>query len=492
MQIKLGHDWQARCEAEALAYSGAIQPHGGLIHLDAQGCIRHVSAHLDAYLPASFAALPGQPLPDELAQVIAPSLTKLSERPGSRSELVAVSLAEDALLDFVITRGGDGVIIELIPHTGLIVSPLESSVPMNTPQNGAEALLLHQEMATLFQQLTGFNRVMIYAFREDGDGDVLAEARDAEVYGSYLGLRFPGSDIPKIARDLYLKNPWRLIPDTQAQAVPLLSDQPEPPDLTWSDLRSVSPVHQAYLANMGVQASLSFPIVVARELWGLVSCHHAEPRSVPLPILSSASRNARQYGLAIAGWQGASRMRLMDSVSSRFKSINMMLLRHGSILTAADEMATILLEQLNACGMAIRLADDWVHVGDVLELTTLEPLDEWFQSDCPEVVFNSDSLTRILPDACALPLAGVIALRMRTRSREDLHLWLFRKELVQEVEWGGNPNKPVECQAGVLDIAPRRSFEKWVEKRKGYCLPWKNEDRLVMLQLRNMLMALYG
>ncbi len=490
--MKVEHDWQAHCEAEALAYSGAIQPHGALIRLDANGCVSHVSAQFDAYSPYSAAALLGQPLPKELADVLAPSLDKLGAEPGSRCELVSVSLADDSRADIVIMQSHDGIIIELTPHTDAVISAPQYSVQMNTPQNSDQALLLHQEMAVQIQQLTGFSRVMIYAFRDDGDGDVLAEARDAVVYGSYLGLRFPGSDIPRIARALYLKNPWRLIPDSQAQPVPLLSQQQSPPDLTWSDLRSVSPVHLAYLNNMGVRASLSLPIVVARELWGMIACHHAEPRTLSLQVLRAASRNARHYGLALAAWQAASRMRFMDSLSSRFKVMRMMLLRHGSILTAAAEIAPILLEQLKACGLAIRFGDDWMHVGDVPAFNILEQMDDWFEHDCPEVIYSSDNLMLTHPYVDSLTVAGALALKLRTRNGDSVHLWLYRKELCSQVEWGGNPNKPVEYQDGAMNITPRRSFDKWVDNRKGYSLGWHNEDRIVALHLRHLFMDIYG
>jgi len=490
--MNIEHNWQAHCEAEPLAYSSAIQPHGGLLYLDANRCVSHVSAQFDAYSPYPAASLLDHPLPKELADALAPGLDKLSAEPGSRSELVAVSLADESSVDIVITQGNKDIIIEIVPHTESLISPAEYSVQMNTPQNSEQALLLHQEAATLIQQLTGFNRVMIYAFRDDGDGDVLAEARDIEVYGSYLGLRFPGSDIPSIARTLYLKNPWRLIPDSQAQPVPLLSLQQSSPDLTWSDLRSVSPVHMAYLNNMGVRASLSLPIVVARELWGLIACHHAEPRSLSLQVLRSASRNARHYSLAIASWQAASRMRFMDSLTSRFKAMRMILLRHGSILTAAADMAPILLEQLNACGLAIRFGDDWVYVGEVPAFNVLEQMDDWFESDCSEVIYSSDNLTLTHPYVGLLPVAGALALKLRTRGGDSVHLWLYRKELSSYVEWGGNPNKPVEYPDGEIDIAPRRSFEKWVDNRKGYSLGWQNEDRIVALHLRHLFMEIYG
>jgi light-regulated signal transduction histidine kinase (bacteriophytochrome) len=69
---------------------------------------------------------------------------------------------------------------------------------------------------------------------------------------------------------------------------------------------------------------------------------------------------------------------------------------------------------------------------------------------------------------------------------------LFRKELVQEVQWGGNPNKPIEFNQGRIGVAPRRSFEKWVEKRRGYSSPWLAEDRLAAKRLRQLLIALYA
>ncbi|WP_423814471.1 GAF domain-containing protein, partial [Pseudomonas viridiflava] len=45
-------------------------------------------------------------------------------------------------------------------------------------------------------------------------------------------------------------------------------------------LRSVSPVHLQYMRNMGTMASMSLSIVVGGKLWGLISCHHEQPRPV--------------------------------------------------------------------------------------------------------------------------------------------------------------------------------------------------------------------
>ncbi|MGZ5052262.1 MAG: GAF domain-containing protein [Methylobacter sp.] len=490
--MNIDNNWTEHCEAERLAHSGEIQPHGGLIYLNADLRISHVSAQIGNFLPHAPAALLGQPLPEPIEQILAPAIAKLPAKAGSRAESFAVLNEGKQNLDIVLSRGIDGIVIELIFQEEARTFSAHHLEHMTPPQNSNEVMALHQQMAQSFHELTGFNRVMIYAFREDGDGEVLAEARHAEVYGSYLGLRFPGSDIPQIARTLYLKNPWRLIPDSQATSVPLLSRENTAPDLTWSDLRSVSPVHRIYLANMGVRASLSFPIIANGELWGLIACHHSTPRRLSLPELHSASHLARSYSMALLAWQAQSRMRFADNLDRLYESVRLILLRHGNALNAADEIAPGLMEQFDACGMAIRLGDHWQQFGEIPHPQEFEQLDDWFADHCQDIVFSSDSLVRTHTNIGHFPVAGAMALKLRSYSKESLHLWLFRRELLYSVEWGGNPHKPVEFHDGLLDIAPRRSFEKFVENRIGYCAPWKNEERLKAFRLRQLLLEIYA
>jgi two-component system, chemotaxis family, sensor kinase Cph1 len=59
---------------------------------------------------------------------------------------------------------------------------------------------------------------------------------------SYLGTRFPASDIPKQARELYTRKLLALIPNVTYSPVPLLALEEGPSlDMTYSVLRSVSP-----------------------------------------------------------------------------------------------------------------------------------------------------------------------------------------------------------------------------------------------------------
>src|SRR6185295_10385379 len=164
------------------------------------------------------------------------------------------------------------------------------------------------ELAVIITQeiwrATGFERVMFYRFHEDGSGSVDAEARDA-VHEPYLGLHYPASDIPAQARRLYLKNWLRLIFDVRqkpARIVPALRpDTGAPLDLSFSVLRSVSPIHIEYMENMGVRASMSISLIVRDRLWGLISClNHTGPRRVSHEIRSACEFLGRVTSLQIS------------------------------------------------------------------------------------------------------------------------------------------------------------------------------------------------
>jgi len=490
--INTNTDWTRQCEAEPLALSGAIQAHGGLLHITDQALITHASANLASYFACQPETLPGQVLPAPLEAVLHPALATLNKAPGSRVELFDVAMAERHSVDIVVSRSSQGSVVEFSAHDHRHIPNQPHSLLMRTPSSAQESLDLHQRIADLLNNITGFNRVMIYAFREDGDGEVLAEARNTDVYGSYLGLRFPGSDIPQIARNLYKKNPWRLIPDSQAASVPLLSRAAAVPDLTWSDLRSVSPVHQSYLANMGVRASLSLPIMVGSELWGLIACHHAEPRVLPLKVMRAASQISKHYSMLISTSVAESRMRLIDRLDNVYAAMREVILLQGGLMSVMPDIAPALFDLFGVSGLAIRIGNVWAHTGDTPNASTLEKLSSSYEQAPGESIVFIDSLARAYPALGAMPVAGALAIKMHTRDDQCLQVWLFRRELLHEVQWGGNPHKPVESQDGKLGIAPRQSFEKWTEKRKNYCSQWLQENQLAAKRLRQLLFQLFS
>src|SRR5262249_32838707 len=141
--------------------------------------------------------------------------------------------------------------------------------------------------AQRIREITNFDRILVYKFDPEWNGVVIAESRNDQL-PSYMDLRFPASDIPAQARDLYRLNPTRLITDVSYVPSPLFPEinpkTGKPLDMSFAGLRSVSPIHREYMRNMGTAASMSISIIRDSELWGLISCHNKEPRKVPFDV----------------------------------------------------------------------------------------------------------------------------------------------------------------------------------------------------------------
>ncbi|CAN0499543.1 unnamed protein product, partial [Scytosiphon promiscuus] len=149
---------------------------------------------------------------------------------------------------------------------------------------------LCDEAARQLRNLIGFDRIMVYRFAEDDSGVVVSESVKPGM-DSFKGLHYPASDIPRQARALYKRNLLRIIADVSdsgAEIIPAINPEGVPLDLSMSGLRSVSPIHLEYLANMGVQASLSISILKRGKLWGLFACHHESPRVLGYEVRTAA------------------------------------------------------------------------------------------------------------------------------------------------------------------------------------------------------------
>ena len=478
-------DFLSQCEREALHLSGAIQSHGGLLVADTTGRVTHASSNIGRFLGNATESWLGAALPSDTADLVA----ALPIKPGSRN--TGVLVANPGAFDIVITRAELGaILVELTEQADDAIAELTPRflIPDAVPADVAAMQAVERAIVERIADLTGFQRVMYYRYREDGDGEVIAEARRGEAYGSYLGLRYPASDIPQIARTLYLKNPWRMIPDAAAAAIPILG-QLDPPDLTYSDLRSVSPVHQAYLANMGVGASLSFPVVRRGELMALIAAHHRERRYLPLAVLAHAAALVRNHALTCSRYQAQVSMQTVDGFLYRFNALKSWLGETDGYRAHWPELAQWLLGEFAADGIYLCLDDVCLQAGKVGkegEADAIQQLSKWFK-DQKEIVSHCDSLKRQAGVNAATDIAGVLALRTRLSGKSELQLFLTRQEFVHEVAWGGNPQKPVEPGPSGLNISPRRSFEKWVENRTDYCRPWRSGDRLLALKLRDFL-----
>jgi hypothetical protein len=474
---RVDEDALARCAQEPIAVPGAIQPHGALLAVtEPDLAVVVASANAADVLGAAPATLADVLTPAELDRLRA----ALADDPtGDLADAGPLQVAPGGReTDLVLSRSGGLLVTEWEPVAGArqAGATWHRRLPAVLQRLSAPETLegLTAVLAGQVRALTGFDRVMVYRFDAEWNGEVVAEDRRADLE-PFLGLHFPAGDIPAQARALYTVNWMRLIPDARYTPVPLvppvLPGTGAPLDLSGVALRSVSPVHLEYLANMGVTASMSVSLIDRGRLWGLIACHsYSGPHRPSHADRTAAEFLGRTASLLLHTTVGAGERDRVVAVSQREADLAAAIGRHPRRPAAAlAEGEVTALDLLPASGAAVRL-DGRLHL-----LGSTPPADR-VAALVPAVLRAggvTDRLTLDLPGFAdvAADASGVLAVEVG-RGRGDFLAW-FRPETPREVSWGGNPYSS-EVSDGRL--SPRRSFARWTETVRGTARPWDRHE----------------
>lgn len=491
------------CEKEQIHIPGAIQPHGVLLALkEPELTILQISNNTFHF----FGIDPQELLNQPLSRLLDEEQVKFLKDGCSQEDLQFVNPIEFIIkiddkithFDGIIHRSHEVLILELEPTFSEKNNAFFQFYHLVKQSifkiQGASTLKeLSQVLVKEVRKISGFDRVMLYRFDENWHGQVIAEEKP-EYLTAYLGLHYPASDIPKQVRDLYIQNWLRLIPDINyhhTAIVPVnnpLTDQPL--DLSGSILRSVSPLHIEYLRNMGVTASMSISIIKDKKLWGLIACHHQKPKYIPYEI-----RNACEFLGQITSLELATKEVSEDvEYKMELKSVQTKLVEYMSaeknFIDALIDRDPNLLNLVNAQGAAIYFHGEYFSVGNTPEKQDVQNLLEWLSQNIHEQILYTDSLPKIYPEAEKFRDvgSGLMALSI-SQSQQNYVLW-FRPEVVRTVDWGGNPNKPVEVtENGSVRLSPRKSFALWKETVRSQSLPWKLCEVSAALELKSAIIG---
>ncbi|MBJ7898426.1 MAG: GAF domain-containing protein [Cyanobacteria bacterium RI_101] len=343
------------------------------------------------------------------------------------------------------------------------------------------------------QKLTGFDRVMLYRFDENNHGDVIAECKRPDLE-PFLGLRYPESDIPQPARRLFIQNPIRIIPDVTAVPSQLYPSQnpltEQSLDLTLSILRSPSPCHLEYLVNMGVGASLTISLIKDGALWGLIACHHLTPKHIPYELRKACEFLGRVVFADISARE--------DSEDYDYRmALNEVQFRLVDAMTLAPDFASglaanpeDLLALTGSQGAAVVLGERVILCGQTPQEEQIKYLVQWLKTQPPRDVFFSQSLPQLYSDSLNFKdvASGVMAIAIAQR---NYVLW-FRPEVLQTVNWGGDPNQAYSAEqvGSEIRLSPRKSFELWKETVRLNSLPWQPVEVRAALELKKAIVNL--
>jgi len=473
-----------QCENEDLRRCGTILPHGVLLRVDARDhSISHASENVEAMLGKTASQLLGRPFL-ECGLPIALSSEDQRRQPGARTEYAALDAGMQGKLDAVVTVVEAGWLIECwatradtIDKAMLARYHKTLSVAM---LDEAEIVTLADALARAFVEIAAFTRVMVYRFQDDWSGNVIAES-SADGVKAYLSLRFPASDIPKVARDLYLLNPYRHLPNPSAPQVPVVSPENAPLDLSYADLRSASPLHVKYMENMGVTTSFSVPIKVEKALWGMLTCHHASTEPLSRAAIEACVGLTRRYTETVANFLVGRRLSTLQRVEDATAALGRAVERSGDLPGSLAEHGLPLVEILAADGFAVVHSGQQAGIGQLPPGDVIEDIDGWFTSADREIL-SSSNLGAVMPGAArfAASASGLYALKV-----QGARFYWFRQESMQKVTWAGEPMKAVVGSGSEQRLTPRASFQQWVEIKTGHSDPWRNEQRMVVTKIRD-------
>lgn len=482
------------CDREPIHIPGSIQPHGAMLVYDpALQLVTHASANA-AELLGSGGDIAGQPLEAVIGGAAAHAVRNAAAK--------SVGPAAPGLL-FGQAVVGSKKLFDVAAHAYLGRTYLEFQQAADDadgygPLELTRALVrrladeksvpkLAASAARMVQLMIGYDRVMIYKLLHNGAGRVIAEQKRADL-GSFLNQHFPASDIPAQARELYKRNWIRMISDvryTPQPVLPPLKKSEAPLDMSYSQLRSVSPVHCEYLQNMGVDASMSISIMVEGELWGLIACHHYSPKAVPLPQRIGAELFGQYFSLQVETLERRERFEVASKARARLDRIVAELPPEEELHESLSPRIGDIAHLIPCDGAALWINRAWITTGAVPPESLIKPLSHLLDTASQGEVWATNQLSKFLPEAAehVETVAGMLAIPVSHAPRD--YLLFFRSEESRFVDWGGEPVK----QVGPLGdrLTPRKSFDLWREEVRGQSTPWTESDSAIADAVQNYL-----
>ena len=468
------------CEHEPIHIPGSIQPHGFLIAVNAESWkIDFCSGNISDYLDINYTEVLGQAFSmvfgTEQQQVLQSYINKNVILPALPLEIIL----KENVIRLTIHRSGPEYILEA--ETTTIDTEILADVYKHTLQfvsymNNTRTL---QELCSLVakgtREITGYDRVMVYRFDEQYNGEIFAEScrNDLE---PFLGLHYPHTDIPVQARELYMKNLLRLIVDIDYIPVPIYTIYDiagKNLDLSLATLRSTSPIHVEYLHNMGVGATLTISLIHKGKLWGLITCHHYSPKNLSPEIRMSAQLQGQLITSQIDVRESNEEYEVTRKTNIALENLNAFQLPPVYESLKEISKSPDLLKLCNADGVSILVSGKVYKNGNTPSNIDIRYFSEYFSVYSNDTTFHTAKLVDFVPElieACKL----VSGIQYHSLGNGNSIIW-YRQERIAEVNWAGDPEKSI-----ILDdkgLHPRNSFQLWKEIVKCRSAIWLQSER---------------
>lgn len=351
------------------------------------------------------------------------------------------------------------------------------------------------------------DRVMVYKFHADNNGQVIAESLDENKLPSLLNLNFPADDIPAHARELFVKSRVRSIVNVDTRQI---AQNPVNFNGMGATLRQVDPCHVEYLTAMGVQSSIVVPIFYHDKLWGLIVSHHSQPRSVSNAEVETVQIVSDLLAVVVAYITPlkeerlkAHRETIINRIADRLHSLPDMDLQKALEETVAA---------FDGCGGRLCIRSEATYQADVSQsfsecltdntkievyqfgkqpvvprMTKYELIEqysvweEYYKGNysvwaIPDI-FKTPELRNLQIAFQATNIRSILMIPLLCRNQLQGYLSVFRDSYESETLWAGHFD-PDERQ-----LYPRQSFEIWRQSKQLQAKEWMCDEITLAQQL---------
>lgn len=466
------------CEHEPIHIPGSIQPHGFLIGLNAGLKVEYCTANISSFMDVRYTDILGKDFSSVFGRRTQEQILDYINNDKIQDVFPLEIIFFGKLFQVSIHKSFGIYVLEAepkFPDREKLADVYTQTIQFVTQMNNTTSLKdLCALVAQGTREITGYDRVMVYRFDEQYNGEVFAESCREDLE-PFLGLHYPHTDIPVQARELYIKNQLRLIVDIYYEPVPIFTvdnaRENKNLDLSFSILRSTSPIHVEYLKNMGVGATLTISLIHHDKLWGLIACHHYSKKNIS-PEIRLAAKLQGQFITSQIDIREAND----ENLNARKISTALEQLIALELSLSQESLETIsnapqLLQICNASGAAIVVKDKIYKNG-------LTPYDEqiielinYITNQTDNKTFVTNKLIDFYPEMGeSSEFAGIIHQPLDSTS----HIIWFRPETISEINWGGDPEKAIIKDSNGLH--PRNSFNIWKQIIKNQSNIWKQYE----------------
>ncbi|MBS1145416.1 MAG: bacteriophytochrome [Proteobacteria bacterium] len=479
------------CASEPIHQIGHVQPHGALLAfaVDASRQVFHASRNVAEFIGRDAESMLGQCLADlvpaDVLASIETLIATLATQPTASGKARLDVDGRAVSLSLHAYRADSVYVLEMEHDDGQRQETRLAELLLNTQQamlrtdSYFETEKYFNLLVQFVRSLTGYDNVMVYRFDAQWNGEIIAQS-GIESAPSYLGMHFPASDIPAQARRLYTTNLVRVVADIDAIPVPIVPElnpaTGQPLDLSYSALRSLSPIHMEYLRNIGVQASMVISLMQNDRLWGLIACHHLSPKRASMGLRDAAIFLSRLVSTRLSALEAIEERRIADRANTIIGDL-LRVLPTSAVTEILPRLLPEFQALLDASGMIVIVEGDIHLQGETPDQACIACLLEWLATKPGHGVVVTDFLGGEVPALarCSDTMAGVLATPPSADMRNCI-IWL-RKEKPRTINWAGKYEEGfVQNAAGNFRLTPRKSFELWSESWLGRSSPWTTAE----------------